>query len=206
MACALHAGAEKVFAASSHEHARQIKMSLPDALLCGEKNHSKPDDFDFGNSPLEFTPQNVQGRVLIHASSNGTRAVVAMKKAGLGKIYTGSFRQLSVLVEVLQKEIKMPERTRLIFATAGTLDGASYEDLLFAAALVSELQLNHPILSLWKVSNRMRLFDLLCSSRNGRALMRKGLEADIMAASEIDASPVLTTVSESGFVVATEKA
>jgi 2-phosphosulfolactate phosphatase len=205
MSCALHSGAEKIIAVASHEQARQLKRLNPDAILCGEKNHARPEDFDMGNSPGEFTPQRVKGRVLIHSSSNGTKAVVAMKEVGVNKIYTGCFRQLKILTAAIRREMESAADMRLILAAAGTLDGASYEDLLFASALLHGLMISHPLVSLWRAVDNEKLLDHLAASRNGRALMRKGLGADILAASQTDASPVLSVVSDEGFVVAIDK-
>jgi len=202
MACALYNGAEVVIPAYSHDEARQLRLCYPGALLCGEVNHLKPQDFDLGNSPKDFTSRAVKNRTLIHASSNGTKAIVAIFAAGVKKIYTGCFAQLSVLTEALEHDLKEKFPSKLLLAAAGSQDGASYEDLLFISCLLYRLGMKHPVISLWRACDPKRLFEHLSMSKNGRALVKKGLVADVLFAASIDTCPVLTRVCEKGFVVA----
>lgn len=44
-------------------------------LLAGERHALKPDGFDLGNSPLEFTRDTVRGRDIAWSTTNGTRAI-----------------------------------------------------------------------------------------------------------------------------------
>ncbi|MBA4070564.1 MAG: hypothetical protein C0497_01825 [Gemmatimonas sp.] len=61
------------------------------ALLAGERNAVRPEGFDLGNSPLEFTRAAVQGRDIAWTTTNGTRALAilmarqaAPERAGAG--------------------------------------------------------------------------------------------------------------------------
>ena len=48
------------------------------ALLAGERTAVRPDGFDLGNSPLEFTREAVQGRDIAWTTTNGTRAIALL--------------------------------------------------------------------------------------------------------------------------------
>jgi len=74
MAVMLDGGVQHIFAASTVEQARAARELHPERLLCGER-HGKPlPGFDYGNSPVEFSRADLQGRDVIMTTTNGTRA------------------------------------------------------------------------------------------------------------------------------------
>lgn len=79
----LENGAALVNVSAHAEVAREARRRDPDALLIGEIGGLRPDDFDFGNSPREFTPELIVGRRAICATSNGTTAIRAVADAPL---------------------------------------------------------------------------------------------------------------------------
>ena len=74
----LERGCESVVAAASIEEARRLHQRLPGHLLCGEKDGLPPPDFDYGNSPVEFSRADLAGKSAILATSNGTRILSAL--------------------------------------------------------------------------------------------------------------------------------
>ena len=50
-------------------------------LLAGERNSVKPDGFDYGNSPSDYTPDRVAGRTLFMTTTNGTHALGQARSA-----------------------------------------------------------------------------------------------------------------------------
>jgi 2-phosphosulfolactate phosphatase len=77
----LEKGASPVIAAGGVEEARALRSRLPAYLLCGEKGGFPPEDFDYGNSPVEFSRAELSGRGAILATSNGTRMLAALAQA-----------------------------------------------------------------------------------------------------------------------------
>jgi 2-phosphosulfolactate phosphatase len=75
-AVAFERGATEIVCAPSVEIGRDLRRLHPDRLLVGETGGLKPADFDFGNSPLEMSTAQLDGRRLIQATSNGTRGLV----------------------------------------------------------------------------------------------------------------------------------
>ncbi len=53
----------------------------PGVLLAGERRGETIEGFDIGNSPTEVTRTRVAGRVLVFTTSNGTRALLAARRA-----------------------------------------------------------------------------------------------------------------------------
>ncbi|MBI2408895.1 MAG: 2-phosphosulfolactate phosphatase [Gemmatimonadetes bacterium] len=74
-AYALANGARSIIPCDSVDAARAHRGT---SLLAGERHAVRPDGFDFGNSPLEFTREKVQGRDLAWTTTNGTRAIATM--------------------------------------------------------------------------------------------------------------------------------
>jgi len=75
---ALANGARSIVPCETLEQALLVKAATPDLLLAGERNAVRPEGFDFGNSPLEFTRDAVQGRDLVWTTTNGTRAITML--------------------------------------------------------------------------------------------------------------------------------
>src|SRR5882757_1875771 len=75
---ALHHGAEGIIPVSEISEALTIRQKQPDVLLGGEREGIKIRaagiDFDFGNSPREYTKGKVGGKIIVSTTTNGTRA------------------------------------------------------------------------------------------------------------------------------------
>ncbi|HEY5491962.1 MAG TPA: 2-phosphosulfolactate phosphatase [Gemmatimonadaceae bacterium] len=82
-AYALANGARSIIPCTTVDDARSAVPGLPSALLAGERNAVKPDGFDLGNSPREFTSAVVQGRDIIWTTTNGTTAIAVTGAAGV---------------------------------------------------------------------------------------------------------------------------
>src|SRR5688500_5209786 len=74
---ALANGARQVVPCLEVEEARQMASQYApgEALLGGEREGRKIEGFDLGNSPSEYTPAAVEGKVLIFSTTNGTRCL-----------------------------------------------------------------------------------------------------------------------------------
>jgi 2-phosphosulfolactate phosphatase len=78
---ALANGCAGVVPVTDAEEARRRAAGLPGALIAGERRGEPLQGFDLGNSPLEFSPARVGGRLVVFTTSNGTRALVAVRAA-----------------------------------------------------------------------------------------------------------------------------
>lgn len=74
MAVIFERGAARLLAAESIEQARDGAQKHPGCLLCGERNVQRVPGFDYGNSPVQFSQLDLQGRELILTTTNGTHA------------------------------------------------------------------------------------------------------------------------------------
>jgi 2-phosphosulfolactate phosphatase len=184
---ALNNGAESVQPVESVEEALRLKREQPAVLLAGERDSFKPEEFDLGNSPLEFGRTIVCGKKIVHTTTNGTRALNACAHAK--SVYLGTFLNLSAVA----REILHLAPDALVLVCAGTHSHFALEDGLAAGALIGKLQSAKPTpapsargcLSLWR-SNAARVAETVAVSRNGQRLRSVGLAADVEYCSRVD--------------------
>jgi len=135
---ALHHGAKAIIPVCEIAEAVAIRRQRPDVLLAGERDGVKIRaalsggiDFDFGNSPREFTPALVRGKTLVSTTTNGTRALRAC--AGAKTVLAASFLNLAATAAFLRDE------KEILLVCAGTGENPASEDINAAGALVSLL-------------------------------------------------------------------
>lgn len=134
---ALAAGAQKVIPQNSIEGALTAAREYPDALLCGERKGVRIAGFHLGNSPLEFKPETVGGKVLICTTTNGTNAIFAAK--GGHPIYLGCLNNAWACAEAA-----FAVSQDLTILCAGTRGNPSVDDMLAAGSMVYRLQQFYP--------------------------------------------------------------
>lgn len=140
MLTAFSVGARAIIPVSEIEEALKLRRQDSTILLAGERGGHRIGaaqtggiDFDFGNSPREFTGKKVEGRTIAITTTNGTRALRACAHAAEAQI--GAFLNLSAAARFIQASA----HGKVLLICAGTADEASLEDTLAAGALVSLL-------------------------------------------------------------------
>jgi len=166
---ALHHGARAVIPVCEIAEAVALRRERPDVKLAGERDGVRisaaltgGDDFDFGNSPREFTPARVQDQTIVSTTTNGTRALRACARAKT--VLAASFLNLAATAAALRGE------KHLVLVCAGTGENAAMEDVLAAGALVESL--------LPRVTDRPALWQVAASTK----LSFAHLKADLAAA------------------------
>jgi len=182
MLTALNNGAEEIIPAVEIAEALAVKQRRPDVLLAGERHGQRITreltgglDFDFGNSPRDFTPEKVRGKAIAWTTTNGTRALRAC--AGAGMILVGALVNLRSVTAVLDQ--LRPKNLMLV--CAGTFEDSAFEDQFAAGALVDRLQhlvvrdgLSDSAQLVWHAFRHM--FEdstLIAASLNARRLLAK---------------------------------
>ena len=200
---ALDAGAKQVIPCVEVEEARAIAAGLPpgEVLLGGERHGLPIEGFDLGNSPEEYTRQRVGGRTIVLTTTNGTRAMAHARQAR--RVLIGAF----VNATAVCRELFTQERIHLL--CSGTEGQFSQDDVLLAGMLVERLgregglpyERNAQAITareFWL--HRFALPQALGAeplepevlarglrkSVGGQNLVGLGLEADILAAAQID--------------------
>lgn len=140
MMAALASGAAAIYPVAEIAEALALRATQPDLLLAGERHglriraaEAGSVDFDFGNSPGEFTTGGVQGRSIAMTTTNGTRALRACRGAGV--VLIGSFSGLTALADwIVQNKPR-----NLLIVCSGTGEQTALEDVLGAGALCDRL-------------------------------------------------------------------
>ncbi|MCU0425549.1 MAG: 2-phosphosulfolactate phosphatase [Candidatus Kapabacteria bacterium] len=162
IAQALENGAKEIFPvgtlAEAESKARELRGRLGEkmVMLCGERGGTKPEGFDIGNSPLEYTPERIEGKTLVFSTTNGTQAIQTVQSAPL--VLAASFANLRAVVNFVVKylvlnEARAKERSggalaeiseistinTIYCVCAGGNGDFSYEDTLCAGAIAEAL-------------------------------------------------------------------
>jgi 2-phosphosulfolactate phosphatase len=135
---ALHHGATAIVPVSEISEVLETGKRRPDVLLGGERKGVKirtaEGEFDFGNSPREYTPEKVRGKTIVSTTTNGTRALRTC--AGAKMVLAASFLNLAATVNFFgRKKIES-----VLIICAGTGENVALEDVLAAGALCKSLQ------------------------------------------------------------------
>ena len=141
MVTALANGANAIIPVGEIPEALAIRKQQPGVLLAGERDGVRIRseltggvDFDLGNSPREFTRENVAGKTIVMSTTNGTRALRACAHAR--SVLVASFLNLRLTADVIAAQ--RPENLLLI--CAGTFEQTALEDVLGAGALCELLE------------------------------------------------------------------
>lgn len=136
MITALANGANSIIPVGEISEALAIRQQNASVLLAGERQGLRIGadltggiEFDFGNSPREFTKEKVTGKTIVTTTTNGTRALRSCAHAK--HVLVSSFLNLRATASALRKQ--NPENVVLI--CAGTFEQTALEDVLGAGAL-----------------------------------------------------------------------
>ena len=123
-------GAERVIPAVDPGEAASIagRLGLKDCVLAGERGGIKLPDFNLGNSPAEYSKENVQGKTVVISTSNGTAAI------------HGSSAAKDVLIGAMINRTAVARRALelgndILIVCAGTDGAISADDLIAAGAI-----------------------------------------------------------------------
>ncbi|MEI2718937.1 MAG: 2-phosphosulfolactate phosphatase [Gemmatimonadales bacterium] len=196
---ALHHGARAVIIAAETDEAITLAQSLDrsDVLLAGERHCVRIPGFQLGNSPREMLPETVRGKTLVMTTTNGTRALLAT--AGAHEVLVGAAVNLGAVGARLRAAVEAGRDVLVL--CAGREHGFGMDDAYLAGRLVTEALggrrtrkgLNDAAIVAVDLVRRYgnRIDRALALSAAGRELIRLGFGADVEAAAQVDAHPVL---------------
>lgn len=186
---ALAAGAQSV------QPYRQIDEVLAEAervgrssvLLAGERGGQPIPGFDLGNSPREFDPATCRDRTILFTTTNGTSAILHARQAR--RVLIGAFVNLQAVAQACQRD-----SGQVHLLCAGTEGEVSWEDSLFAGAVVNALIADAPfeLNDAARMSadcyqqHRADLATAFSIGRGGRNLTAIGLADDLPFAADVN--------------------
>src|SRR5687767_4329344 len=144
---ALAAGARALFPVATIEEAIGLARTLgrEEVLLAGERKALPIEGFDLGNSPGEFTPERVGGKIVVMSTTNGTLAITAA--AGSERVVVGSWLNFQAVVDELARSGAEP-----VLLCAGRERGFGLEDAVCAGQMAAALMKALPEVE-WKMND-----------------------------------------------------
>jgi len=202
---ALGAGARSVFPVGSIEEALRLANTFgrDEVLLAGERRCLPIEGFDLGNSPLEFTPARVAGKILVMTTTNGTAAMALTVNAS--RVLIGSMVNIGAVIEEISRTGVDP-----VFLCAGRERHFSLEDAAcageFAARLVAarpgEWELNDGAHAAIALAERFGTGEALFRlAAGGRSILEAGLDADLAFCARIDSLDLVPVLKERHIVL-----
>ncbi len=215
IATAIAAGATAVVPTGDINAARRLAASLPGPTLTGgERGGLRIDQFDLGNSPLEYTPDRVAGRTVVITTTNGTAALAACRDAAV--VVIGAIVNRAAVGRAAREEaLRLAAPVHLV--CAGTDAAVTQEDLLGAGAILEAAAADGDELDpaatrardlFRKVAGTLAgpalveaITRSFAASAGGRNLLDIGMEADLPAAAAIDSLDVVPMLDARGSLV-----
>ena len=203
IATALYNGAKSIIPVDSVAECIKLGRQI-DVITAGERDGKIADGLKYGNTPLQYTPEFIKGKILVLTTTNGTRLLHMALADGAPGIITGSFCNLSAVCDYLIKQ-----KRSVILACAAWKDRINIEDTLFAGAVISRIKNNFQqncdasqMAETLYIQANNDLFGFLKEKNASHyvRLMGYGLEEDIRYCLTIDNSNALV-VYDSGRLV-----
>jgi 2-phosphosulfolactate phosphatase len=134
IATALHNGARHIIPVDSVAECIRIGKQI-EGITAGERDGKVAEGLEYGNSPFEYPPAFIAGKVLVLTTTNGTKLLhMALDKNASG-IITGSFPNISAVCNYLVAQNKP-----VLLGCAAWKDRVNIEDTLFAGAVISRIK------------------------------------------------------------------
>ena len=210
MATVLASGGEAVQVFSDLEQLMQVSEKWPaqQRLRAGERGGAKVDGFDMGNSPLDCTPERVQGRRLFISTTNGTRALQRVQEAP--SVLAAAFVNRAAVVDYV-----LAQQPETVWIVGSGWEGTfSLEDTACAGAIAHSVwkQTNFPLEELagndeliaaialytqWQDD----LVSLFHQASHGKRLLRLQCQEDLKYCAQTDILDVLPIQREPGVLV-----
>ncbi len=152
--------------------------------------------FDLGNSPLEFTPDAVEGKTVLMSTTNGTQAFAALQ--GARDVVVASYVNVSPVLAMLRAALR--GGTAVTLLCAGRERQFSLEDAACAGKYVRGITKRLANIDVNDAARACMLIDgkyrdetsrLFADSSHGKALAEAGFEADLAICGSIDSYPVV---------------
>ncbi|MBW4680819.1 MAG: 2-phosphosulfolactate phosphatase family protein [Microcoleus vaginatus WJT46-NPBG5] len=210
MATALNAGAEAVQVFSDMEKLMQVSEEWPaeKRLRAGERGGSKVAGCDLGNSPLDCTPERMQGRRLFISTTNGTRALQRVQNASV--VLAAAFINRQAVVNYL-----ISQKPETVWIVGSGWEGSySLEDTACAGALADSLLSGiGGTLSAFAGNDETvaaialyrqwqdQLLELMHHASHGQRLLRLDCHEDLKYCVQMDILDVLPIQREPGVLV-----
>ncbi|HSR12849.1 MAG TPA: 2-phosphosulfolactate phosphatase [Thermodesulfobacteriota bacterium] len=193
MIVAFENGCKAFVPVATVEEARALAEENPDFLLAGERGGFPPKDFSLGNSPRDYRPEKVKGKIVVMTTTNGTRALVASR--GGADVLIGSFLNVTAVTRAL-----VARGRDVLIACSGEKDVFCFEDAVCGGAIIEGMERIGRTTEMSDAARSARMlfrqceadiYGSLCGCDWGRHLEDIGLGDDIPICARVDSSDLV---------------
>lgn len=187
---ALYNGADRVIPVDTVEKCIALGEELG-AITAGERDGKIVPGLERGNSPYEYSREQIEGKTLVLTTTNGTRLLHMAKDAN--EIITAAFPNLSAVCDHL-----VANHRHVVIGCAAWKNRVNLEDTLFAGAVISKVKAHFEIAcdsaiiaeSLY-LQAKGQIFNFMKNASHFKRLLGYGLEKDIVYCLTQDIANVL---------------
>ena len=198
IATALANGARAVIPVEGTEEVvtRAKAFERSEVKLAGERQMRPIPGFDLGNSPREFSRENVEGKTVLLSTTNGTTAIASLQ--GPRDVVIGSYVNFSAVLAMLRAAVR--GGTDIAILCAGRDKQFSLEDAACAGRFAhqamrrrTDVAVNDAAFASMLIDRRYsdNLMRLFSASAHGRALSEAGYGDDLADCAAIDSYPII---------------
>jgi 2-phosphosulfolactate phosphatase len=202
IAVALFNGARTVIPVADVDEAisRARQFEKSQVRTAGERKMLPIPGFDLGNSPLEFTAEEVRGCNIVISTTNGTRALMALQ--GTRDTVVASYVNHIAVSAMLRAAARSND---ISIVCAGTEGHVSLEDAACAGRYVRSLTQSNASITLNDAARACALIDgrygdniaeIFKDSSHGRSLAEAGFGEDLLVCAQLDSHPVVPIYQE----------
>lgn len=119
-------GVQRIIPVATLEEARAYKNN--GYMVAAERDGIVRDFADFGNSPYNFTPEQIAGKEIVYSTTNGTNCIMIARNHY--RVLIGAYLNFSAIVDYIYSQ-----KRDLVILCAGWKNKFNLEDTLFAGAL-----------------------------------------------------------------------
>lgn len=157
MTTAIENGALKIIPVLTPEEAFETKKALgSDVILGGERHAELIPGFDYGNSPLSYTPEVIHNKTLIITTTNGTLAIRNAMDAS--RLLIGSFLNAQAVVDFISSH------NDIVLVCSGNNGVYTLEDNLCAGYFIQLLK--HCTRNILLSDSAIASYQLFLSTKN----------------------------------------
>jgi 2-phosphosulfolactate phosphatase len=201
MATALYNGASKIIPVDSPELCIEMGKATG-GITAGERDGKIIPGLSYGNSPSEYPRSFIENKTLVITTTNGTKLLHMALKMGAKEVITGSFPNLSKVVEYLKTQ-----NAPVILGCSGWKNRFNIEDTLFAGAVIEAIKDNFTIhcdssfmANQLYMQQKDNLPEYIKTLTHWHRLAAYGLEADMLYCVSPDTAPCLPIFKDGALI------
>ncbi|WP_188396529.1 2-phosphosulfolactate phosphatase [Sporomusa sp. GT1] len=193
-------GCKELIPVRTVAEANKLKANNPDILLAGEREGLLIPGFNLGNSPFEYTREQVASKTIVMTTTNGTLALT--KASAAQKVYAMAFVNAAAITSALQQQ-----QDDVVIVCAGSEGRFSLEDTLCAGLLAERFSKTAKLSDTALAAQAMyrdfaaELLPRVAESSHASYLRSIGFEQDVMLCLQQDTLSVIP-VFENGTITA----